>query len=94
MTRSVYLRLLTGLAVAALIALPLASASAAAASSPGPNTPVPVQPGISAASLPGATVFGNTPPTTPETVSFVLREQNVLQLEASVEHGVRKLSLR
>ncbi|MGO9207155.1 MAG: protease pro-enzyme activation domain-containing protein, partial [Candidatus Limnocylindrales bacterium] len=88
MTRSVYLRLLTGLAVAALIALPLASASAAAASSPGPNTPVPVQPGISAASLPGATVFGNTPPTTPETVSFVLREQNVLQLEASVEHGV------
>jgi len=49
---------------------------------------VPVQPGISAASLPGASVFGNTPPSTPETVSFVLREQNLPQLEASVEQGV------
>jgi subtilase family serine protease len=88
MTRSVYVRLLTGLAVGALIALPLASAPAAA-SSPGPNTPWPVQPGISAASLPGATVFGNTAASTPETVSFVLREQNLPQLEASVEHGVR-----
>jgi subtilase family serine protease len=88
MTRSVHLRLLTGLAVGALIALPLASAPAAA-SSPGPNTPWPVQPGISAASLPGATVFGNTPASTPETVSFVLREQNLPQLEAKVEQGVR-----
>jgi subtilase family serine protease len=71
-----------------LIALPLASAPAAA-SSPGPNTPVPVQPGISAASLPGAVPFGITDPSTPETVSFVLREQNLPQLEASVEQGVR-----
>jgi subtilase family serine protease len=88
MTRSVHLRLLAGLAVGALIALPLASAPAAAASSPGPNTPVPVQPGISAASLHNATLFGTTDPRTPETVSFVLREQNLPELEASVEHGV------
>jgi subtilase family serine protease len=80
--------LLTGLALGALIALPLASVPAAA-SSPGPNTPVPVQPGISAASLPGAVPFGITDPSTPETVSFVLREQNLPQLEASVEQGVR-----
>ena len=44
MTRSVHLRLLTGLAVGALIALPLASAPAAA-SSPGPNTPCRCSPG-------------------------------------------------
>jgi len=87
MERSVHLRLLAGLASGALIALSLASVPAAA-SGPGPDTLVPVQPGISAASLPGATVFGDTPLGTPETVSFVLRERNLPQLEASVEQGV------
>jgi subtilase family serine protease len=50
---------------------------------------VAVQPGISAAALPGAGVFGTTPASTPETVSFVLREENLPQLESSVETGVR-----
>ena len=82
--------LLAGLAATA-IAVPLAAVSGqASASSPGPNTLVPVTPGISAAALPGATPFGNTPPGTPETVSFVLREQNLSQLEAAVQHGVTK----
>jgi kumamolisin len=45
--------------------------------------------GVDAATLPGATVFGTTPPNTPETVSFIMREQNEGQLEASVEQGVR-----
>jgi len=73
----------------AAIALPLAAGwSQVAASGPGPNTMVPVQPGISAATLPDAAVFANTPPSTPETVSFVLREQNLTQLESSVETGV------
>jgi subtilase family serine protease len=44
--------------------------------------------GINAAALPGATVFGSTPADTPETVSFVLREQNVISLETRVELGV------
>ena len=65
------------LGVGALVA-PLAGASGAlAASSPGPNTPTTVPAGISAATLPGATVFGNTPADTPVTVSFILKEQNI-----------------
>jgi kumamolisin len=97
MSRSIHLHLLTGLALGAMaIAVPLAAGSPqAAASGPGPNTLVPVQPGISAAALPGASPFGNTPPSTPETVSFVLREQKVPQLEAAVEAGItRFLSVR
>ena len=56
---------------------------------PGADTPVAVQPGISAAALPGAVAFGNTPASTPEQVSFVLRERNRPQLEGAVQHGVR-----
>ena len=62
---------------------------ASAASSPGPNTPEKVASGINVAALPGATVFGNTPADTPETVSFVLRERNINALKASVTLGVR-----
>jgi kumamolisin len=86
----IQLTLLAGVALgAATIALPLTAASSAVASSPGPNTMVQVQPGISAASLPGATPFGTTPPSTPETVSFVLKEQNRVQLAVSVERGIK-----
>ncbi len=97
MSRSIHLHLLTGLALGAMaIAVPIAAGSGqAAASGPGPNTLVPVQPGISAAALPGASPFGSTPPSTPETVSFVLREQKLPQLEAAVEAGItRFLSVR
>jgi subtilase family serine protease len=59
-----------------------------ASSAPGPNTSVPVQAGVTTADVPVATVFGNTPASTPETVSFVLREQNMPALEAAVEQGV------
>ena len=44
--------------------------------------------GVDPASLPGSTVFGDTPASTPETVSFVLRAQNLGQLENSVTGGV------
>jgi len=78
-------------AVAALGAAMLSGSGVALAarahSSSGSGTAVPQ--GINAAALPGAAVFGTTPPSTPETVSFILREQNVSQLEASVEQGVR-----
>ena len=77
------------LGVAAVTA-PLASISApASASTPGPNTPESVASGINVASLPGASVFGSTPADTPETVSFVLREQSFSHLETQVEAGVR-----
>jgi subtilase family serine protease len=59
---------------------------ARAATSDGAMTPVAGD--IDAADLPGATVFGDTPASTPEDVSFVLREQNLAQLETSVQHGV------
>jgi subtilase family serine protease len=62
--------------------------SASASTSPGGLEPV--QTGVSAATLPGATVFGNTPPSTPETVSFVLREQDLPQLETSIENGAHQ----
>jgi kumamolisin len=72
-----------------MVAAPLASASgASAASSQSPNTPTQVPAGINAAALPGATVFGNTPSDTPETVSFVLKEQNIGSLEAQVDEGI------
>src|SRR5271165_3222543 len=67
----------------------LAGPASAATSSPGPNTLQSVPSGINVASLPGATVFGNTPADTPETVSFVLRERNINALKASVTLGVR-----
>ncbi|HTT91318.1 MAG TPA: S53 family peptidase [Acidimicrobiales bacterium] len=87
--RGPHWRPLTATAVGVTAALPfllpgVADASAPG-SSPGPNTPVPVQPGITANALPGAVPFGNTPPSTPETVSFVLRAQDLPQLEAAAQ---------
>ena len=78
----------------AVVMIPLAalagSASAATtASSPGPNTPESVASGINVASLPGAAVFGTTPADTPETVSFILREQNLNSLKVQVQLGIR-----
>ena len=67
----------------------LAGPASAATSATNPNTPEQVASGIDVATLPGVTVFGNTPADTPETVSFVLRERNLSFLEASVLHGVR-----
>jgi subtilase family serine protease len=74
-----------------MIMAPGASASPRAATpspSPSPNAQVPVQQGTDVAALPGATAFGNTPPDTPETVSFILRERNLPQLKAAVAGGV------
>jgi kumamolisin len=43
--------------------------------------------GSDPATIPGTTVFGTTPSSTQETVSFILNEQNKYQLEASAERG-------
>jgi kumamolisin len=72
-------------AVVVSLCLLLVAASAASAATPTQK----VAQGVNPATLPGSTVFGNTPPDTPETVSFVMREQNKGQLEAAVEQGVR-----
>jgi kumamolisin len=77
------------LGVAAVVA-PLAGLSGPAlASTPNPNTPEQVSSGVDAALLPGATVFGTTPSSTPETVSFILRERNASFLQTAVTEGIR-----
>jgi subtilase family serine protease len=74
----------------AAIMTPLATlAGPASASTPGPNTPESVPAGISVASLPGTTVFGSTPASTPEDVSFILKERNLDYLEAQAQQGFR-----
>ncbi len=65
------------------------SASASAPAAPGPNTPEQVATGINVSDLPGVTVYPGVPADTPETVSFILREQNVSALESQVESGVK-----
>jgi len=68
----------------------LASPASAATAGPGPNTPEQVATGVNVAHLPGAAVFGTTPASTPETVSFILQERNASQLRANVLNGVTK----
>ena len=83
-------RLWAGLAAGVLAVAASAAATAGtarAASAPGPNTPETVPTGLLASALPGAVVFGDTPPGTPEQVSFILKENNLAQLESSVTQG-------
>ena len=74
------------LAVAAPVAV--AAGSAQAASSPSPTTPTKVPTGLLAAALPGAAPFGTTPASTPERVSFILKERGKGQLESAVTRGL------
>jgi kumamolisin len=90
MIRSGRLRLWAGLAVVVVaVAVSVATTSASASPGPGPDALVPVTPGISAATVPGAVPFGPTPASTPETVSFVFREQHLQELEAAVTGGIK-----
>jgi kumamolisin len=89
MSRLRRVRLTAGVAAVALAGtVPFVTATTASAS-PNPNTPTVLQQGVSAATLPHASVFGTTPSDTPETVSFVLKENNQGYLESAVTHGVR-----
>jgi subtilase family serine protease len=90
MAFSVRSRLWAGLAAGVLtVAASIAATSGAAqaASTPGPNTPETVPTGLLASSLPGASAFGDTSPSTPEQVSFILKERDISQLESSVTSG-------
>jgi kumamolisin len=85
-------RLWAGLAAGALaVAAPVAvtATTAQAASSPGPNTPEKVATGVLASALPGASAFADTSLSTPEQVSFILKERGVSQLEAAVTSGLK-----
>ncbi len=90
MALSVRSRLWAGLAAGVLTVAASAAATAGAAqasSTPGPNTPEKVSTGLLASSLPGASAFGNTSPSTPEQVSFILKERDISQLESAVTGG-------
>jgi kumamolisin len=89
MTRFVRSRLWIGLAAGALVVAATAGA-AQASSAPGPNTPEQIPTGILASSLPGASAFGNTPSSTPEQVSFILKERNGSQLASAVTGGLTR----
>jgi subtilase family serine protease len=93
MALSVRSRLGAGLAAGALTAAAAVAATGGAAqasTAPGPNTPEKVPTGVLASSLPGASVFGNTASSTPEQVSFILKERNKSQLESSVTGGLSR----
>jgi kumamolisin len=82
------MRTLVGSGVAAAVFALCLTAGTAAASAAGSDPMTAVAQGVNPASLPGSTVFGDTRPNTPEAVSFVLRAQNLAQLESSVSGGV------
>jgi subtilase family serine protease len=91
MTRFVRSRLWAGLAAGVLaVAAPVAATAgvAQASSSPSPNTLEKVPTGILASALQGASAFGTTPASTPERVSFVLKEKGKQQLAAAVTSGL------
>ncbi len=84
-------RLWAGLAAGVLaVAAPVAvtASTAQASSTPGPNTREPVSAGTLANALPGAAAFGSTASSTPEQVSFILKERNVSALESAVTGGL------
>jgi len=90
MALSVRSRLWAGLAAGVLTVAASAAATsgvAQASSTPGPNTQEKVPTGLLASALPGATPFGDTSPSTPEQVSFILKERDISQLESSVTGG-------
>jgi kumamolisin len=89
MPLSVRSRLWAGLAAGALaVATPAVTAATAQAAS-GPNNPQQVPAGILAPQMRGASAFGTTPASTPEQVSFILKERNVSALEAAVTSGLK-----
>ena len=90
MPLSVPSRLLAGLAAGVLaVATPVAATAATAQAASGSNNPQQVPAGILAPEMRGASAFGNTPASTPEQVSFILKERNVSALESAVTGGLK-----
>jgi subtilase family serine protease len=88
MARSTRLRLGAGLATGAVIAaMPIAATVASASTGTGPGGLTPVQGSVTAKSLPHATEEGTTASSTPETISFVLKANNLSSLERKVSGG-------
>ena len=73
------------LAIATPVAMTAGTAHAASGSNPGEKVPT----GILAPQIHGASAFGTTPDSTPEQVSFILKERNVSALESAVTGGLK-----
>lgn len=85
-THARWRRTATTLAVGAVGSmLIMAAGPATGATHAGPSAKVGVPQGIGTATLKSATVFGPTPPGTPETVSFVLKARNMSTLVTNVQ---------
>jgi kumamolisin len=90
MPLSVRSRLLAGLAAGVLaVATPFPPTAATAQAASGSNNPQQVPAGILAPEMRGASAFGTTPASTPEQVSFILKERNVSALESAVTGGLK-----
>jgi kumamolisin len=76
----------TAAGTAAALTAAMAGPSAAAPGAP-PAGEVAVSQGLGPAVLKNASVFGATPPDTPETVSFILRGRNLSYLASAIEDG-------
>jgi kumamolisin len=76
-----------GALVAAIGAPSFEASSFRAAPSAAPSGEVAVAQGLGPIVLKNATVFGSTPPATPETVSFILRGHDLIDLAKAVEQG-------
>ncbi|MGD0852239.1 MAG: S53 family peptidase [Acidimicrobiales bacterium] len=86
--RTIRVRTIVAFSAVTLALSPILALSASA-SGPGPNTWTSVGQGVNPATIPNVVVFQGTniTPTTPETVSFILDERNIQQLEAQTERG-------
>ncbi|HEY1624720.1 MAG TPA: S53 family peptidase [Streptosporangiaceae bacterium] len=81
-------RIVTTAAVAAVVPASALMAYAASAATPSPQpSKVAIAQGTGPAALQNAAAFGTTPASTPESVSFVLRGQNLSGLASAVEAG-------
>jgi subtilase family serine protease len=85
MAISVRSRLWAGLAAGALAAaVPVAATAGSAQASAAERIPT----GFLASAVPGASAFGTTPSDTSEQVSFIMKENNISQLESAVTRGL------
>jgi kumamolisin len=89
MPLSVRSRLWAGLAAGVLAAAASTASAATAQAASASNNPQQVPAGILAPEMPGASAFGSTPASTPEQVSFILKERNVSALESAVTGGLK-----
>ncbi|HEY1706380.1 MAG TPA: S53 family peptidase [Trebonia sp.] len=88
MARSIRLGLSAGLAAGAVIAaVPIAATAASAATRGGPGAFTRVPGSVTAKSLPHATPEGSTAAATPETISIILKANDLRSLESKVTNG-------